>query len=84
MGRKLKPKVGEIYTDCEGRKLIVDEVRLNDRLGREVIGRIWNLVSPNTGRRMRTRISYATTLEQWRETWRDKREPIPVGRMKIG
>lgn len=86
MSRKLKPKIGEIFTDHSGRKFTVSDVKIGDRLGREVVGRITGCLEWNGERWVRTRRKYnfSTTLEMWRETWRDKRAPIPIGRMKIG
>jgi uncharacterized lipoprotein YmbA len=77
MSKKLKPKPGESYKDHDGRTLVVSEVKVPDRLGREVIGKL-------KLKGERKRYNYATTLEGWRETWRDKCQPIPIGRMKIG
>jgi hypothetical protein len=77
VAKKLKPKVGEIYKDHGGRTLTVTEVKVPDPLGREVVGKL-------KVRSERKRYNFSTTLEQWRETWRDKRAPIPIGEQRIG
>lgn len=76
MAKKLKPKVGETYKDAGGRRLRVTAVEIPDRLGREVRGRYKV--------KNRPMCDYSTTLEIWREVWRDKRQPVDPRTMKIG
>lgn len=77
MSRKLKPKPGEVYKDFTGRRLTVREVHPNDRLGREIRGKL-------KYKGERKQWDYSCTIEIWREVWRDKVAPIPIHSMKIG
>lgn len=77
MAKKLKPKPGEVYKDFEGRTFKVTTVTPGDGLGREVVGK-YRLKGSRKWE------NFSTTLEMWASTWRDKREPTPIGRLKIG
>lgn len=77
MAKKLKPKPGEVYHDHAGRRLTIEVCEPNDRLGREVRGKL-------KYRGERKQWAYSCTIEMWREIWRDKVPPIPIHKIKIG
>lgn len=72
-----KPKVGNKFTDIDGRELNVQEVRIGDLLGREITGIMWHGID-GVGS------NYSCTLKMWEEIWRDKVPRADPEKMKIG
>lgn len=69
------PSPGDIYRDTQKRTLRVVGVFPGDPLGRQVQGIVSH---PKQSDR-----AYSTTLEMWREIWRDKVEPQDPSGMRI-
>lgn len=70
-----EPKVGDIYGDAQKRTFLVEGVYRNDPDGREIRGSVSH---PKQNTR-----DYSTTIEIWREVWRDKIEPQDPSGMRI-
>jgi hypothetical protein len=75
----IAPRVDEVFTDAEGRRLTVSEVVTDDPLDRHVRGSVewssWDGVRRET--------AYSCSLQTWASIWRDKTPRTPT-REQIG
>jgi hypothetical protein len=72
----MKPELNVIYTDYNGRELIINKIDIGNRLGREVQGIIYTSKKDKS--------DYSCTLKSWEEIWWDKLPPMNPDKMKIG
>lgn len=68
------PKPKQMYTDCDGRVLIVKSVDIGIHSGREVKGKI--ILGLNE-------YDYSCTLNTWQKTWRDREPRANLSEMNI-
>lgn len=67
------PTVGEIYYDCDNRKLEIKTVDVRDPLGRQVVG----ILNDNFN------MSYTCDIITLEEIWRDRTQKLDPSEIKI-